>query len=203
MVKVLVTHGIGNRNTLPQVKQKYAQLMKEKPEDVHFTFYANILNSSNWDKSKRGNLLKWFWKLDMWEDRVDDVLAFFLDEDTRNNVISTIQTDLLVHRPKYIVAHSLGSVAVLMALKQAGIKAIPMPTLILCGSPMAMLTVRWFVGDLKSVHAKDIYALSGEEDPVAKFGKSQWHPNRVTHISLPNQGHDFDKYLESADLLIY
>ena len=212
--QVLLIHGVGEQISAKD-NPRCATLLGVPEQALSLHDWSKRLDTSWLDGKKRRRFFKWnpmrkLLNLDVWGDRVDDVLAYFLDKRLRTAAIAELRSRLsTLPTGTILVAHSLGSVLLWQALqtpiigddgKQRVFKVI------LLGSPIAMRGVRfllWLDGVKHTPHAQldvtnDPYAviLSGGKDPIAARGRrwcKEW-----PEPDLPLLGHDLFAYLKRA-----
>ncbi len=204
---ILIIHGVGcgfkNKLTAEQV----SKVLKVAPERIKMFDYAKYLDSVVWPRFTLFPVTMWASK-NQFADQVGDVVAWIGSGGAREKLASTFLKTILHEKPKYIVAHSLGSVIAYQALlKDNGFEGAPSldysPTYVGLGSPLHLWTLRQlagFSGDHNTHISENSIFIQGKKDPVAKWGKNPWKflDNNVNNLGVftPDVDHDLMGYLE-------
>lgn len=203
---ILIIHGVGNGfNNIVSVED-ISKVLKVSPERIKLFDYAKYLDSILWPRYTLFPITMWA-KKNRFADQVGDVTAWIGSGGAREKLASTFLKTILHEKPKYIIAHSLGSVIAYQALlKDDRFTGTPSldynPIYIGLGSPLHLWTLRQLGGFSRehNTHlSENSIFIQGKNDPVAKWGKNPWKflDNNVNNLGVftPDLDHDLIGYL--------
>jgi hypothetical protein len=137
---ILVVHGVGSGFKKKTYKSDISKLLNVSDDRVRLFDYSAYLDTIKWPRYVLLPVTMWA-KHNAFSDQVGDVTAWIGSGGAREKIVSTLLSTILHERPKYIIAHSLGSVITYQALlKDLKFKGAPQldynPIFIGLGSPL-------------------------------------------------------------------
>lgn len=192
----MLIHGIGE-GFKPHTRQTLAEALGKAVADVHLHEYEDLLSES-W-ATRILHPPSWLRWARMWDERLEDIVAYFLDFAVKERCINRLAYVLKITQPDHIIAHSLGSVVLFQAMHELYRTHkqpfdIP-PRVTIIGSPMAYWIVRFLMGkDARELPESELTVVSGILDPIAKHGRHWNHGGE--HLAAPGLGHDILTYLQ-------
>jgi hypothetical protein len=203
---VLIVHGVGEGFSTEVTVDAISKVLKIDHNRIRLFDYAKYLDSIIWPRYTLFPITMWA-KKNKFADQVGDVTAWVGSGGARERIVSNLLKTILYEKPKYIVAHSLGSVIGYQALLKCNdFKGVPEldynPIYVGLGSPLHLWTLRQLSG-LNNEHnthiSENSVFIQGKKDPIAKWGKNPWKflDNNVNNLGVltPNIDHDLIGYL--------
>ena len=203
---ILVVHGVGSGFKKETSKSDIAKLLNVSEDRVTLFDYSAYLDSIRWPRYVLFPVTVWA-RHNAFSDQVGDVTAWIGSGGAREKIVSNLLKTILHHKPKYIVAHSLGSVIAYQSLlKDLSFKGVPQldykPVFIGLGSPLHLWTLRQLSGlnkDHETHINNDSVFFQGRRDAITGFGKNPWKflDNNINNLNVynPMLAHDLNKYL--------
>lgn len=203
---ILVIHGAGEGFSDKESSSSIAKLLNVPVDKIKLFDYSQYLNTIIWPRIFLFPITMWA-KHNLFADQVGDITAWVGSGGAREKLASTFLKTIHLERPKYIIAHSLGTVIAYQALvkdnKFKGVQGLSYnPIFIGAGSPLHLLTFRQLGGfnrDHESYISSNSFFVQGKKDPITKWGKNPWKflDNNINNLMVhtPPLTHSLENYL--------